>query len=199
MEPHSLHWIHFEYRSTHIVYSDEDRCTTWIFEYRQKRIRTLILNFSTLRIKKKKEVFCEKINTQDVKQNGSFIFDELLKWLHGGYKVLLRDYRSINQASKQAKNVFERKIMILRNITWIHSFIQIEMIKRCCPIHVFRNSLILIWYNIIIFTYFNVIFIYSNIHCLITLICLIILISNIVKLLLIRKFYCFRPGAHISF
>ena len=107
--------------------------------------------------------------------------------------------RLIKQASKQAKNVFERKIMILRNIKWIHSLIRIEVIKRCCPIHEFRNSLILILYNIIIFTYSNIIFTYSNIHCLITLICLIILISHIVKLLLIRKFYCFHPGAHISF
>ena len=88
--------------------------------------------------------------------------------------------------------------MILRNITWIHSLIRIEVIKRCCSIHVFRNSLILILYNSIIFTYSNIIFTYSNIHCLITLICLIILISHIVKLLLIRKFYCFSPGAHIS-
>ena len=89
--------------------------------------------------------------------------------------------------------------MILRNITWIHSLSRTEVIKRCCSIHVFRNSLILILYNIIIFTYSNIIFTYSNIYCLITLICLIILISHIVKLLLIRKFYCFRPGAHISF
>ena len=101
---------------------------------------------------------------------------------------------------KQAKNVFERKKMILRNIIWIHSLSQIEVIKQCCSIHVFRNSFILILYNIIIFTYSNIIFTYSNIHCLITLILsLIILISHIVKLLLIRKFYCFRPGAHISF
>ena len=82
--------------------------------------------------------------------------------------------------------------MILRNITWIHSLIRIEVIKRCCSIHVFGNSFILILYNIIIFTY-------SNIHCLITLICLIIIISHTVKLLLICKFYCFCPGAHISF
>ena len=82
--------------------------------------------------------------------------------------------------------------MILRNLTWIHSLIRIKVIKRCCSIHVFRNSLFLILCNIIIFTY-------SNIHCLITLICLIILISHIGKLLLIRKFYCFRPSAHISF
>ena len=136
-------------------------------------------------------MFCDKTNTRDVKQNGVFISDECLKWLHGGYKALLRDYRSINQWSKQ-KNVFERKKMILRNIIWIHSLSQIEVIKQCCSIHVFRNSFILILYNIIIFTY-------SNIHCLITLICLIILISHIVKLLLIRKFYCFRPGAHIFF
>ena len=33
----------------------------------------------------------------------------------------------------------------------------------------------------------------------VTLICLIILISHIAQLLLIRKFYCFRPGRHISF
>ena len=104
--------------------------------------------------------------------------------------------RLINQARK---NVFERKIMILRNITWIHSLIRVEVIERCCSIHVFRNSLILILYNIIIFTYSNIIFTYSNIHCLITLICLIILISHLVKLLLIRKFYRFRPGAYISF
>ena len=89
--------------------------------------------------------------------------------------------------------------MILWNITWIHSLIRIEVIKRCCSIHVFRNSLILILYNIIIFTYSNIIFTYSNIHCLITLICLIILISHIAKLLPIHKFYCFRPGANISF
>ena len=46
-------------------------------------------------------MFCEKIDTRDVKQNGGFIFDERLKRLHGGYKVLLRDYRSINQPNKQ--------------------------------------------------------------------------------------------------
>ena len=46
-------------------------------------------------------MFCEKINTRDVKQNSGFIFDECLKWLHGGYKVLLSDYRSINQSSNQ--------------------------------------------------------------------------------------------------
>ena len=33
----------------------------------------------------------------------------------------------------------------------------------------------------------------------ITLIRVIILISHIVQLLLIRKFYCFRPGPHIAF
>ena len=38
---------------------------------------------------------------RDVRQNGGFILDERLKWLHGGYKVLLRDYRSINQSRKQ--------------------------------------------------------------------------------------------------
>ena len=36
----------------------------------------------------------------------------------------------------------------------------------------------------------------SNAYC---LICLIILISYIAQLLLIRKFYCVRPGPHISF
>ena len=43
-------------------------------------------------------MLCEKRNTRDVKQNGDFIFDESLRWLHGGSKVLLRDYRSINQS-----------------------------------------------------------------------------------------------------
>ena len=38
-----------------------------------------------------------------------------------------------------------------------------------------------------------------KVYCLITLICSIILISHIVQLFLIRKFYCFRKGAHISF
>ena len=38
-----------------------------------------------------------------------------------------------------------------------------------------------------------------KIYCLITLICTIILISHIVQLLLIRKFYCFRKGRHIYF
>ena len=38
-----------------------------------------------------------------------------------------------------------------------------------------------------------------ELYCLITLICKIILISHIAQLLLIRKFYCFRPGPHISF
>ena len=36
-------------------------------------------------------------------------------------------------------------------------------------------------------------------YCQITLICPIILISHIVQLLLIRKFYCFCKGPHISF
>ena len=39
----------------------------------------------------------------------------------------------------------------------------------------------------------------SIFYCLITLICAIILISHIGQLLLIRKFYCFRKGPHISF
>ena len=38
-----------------------------------------------------------------------------------------------------------------------------------------------------------------KLYCLITLICLIILISHIAQLLLIRKFYCFRPGSHVLF
>ena len=38
-----------------------------------------------------------------------------------------------------------------------------------------------------------------KVYCLITLICPIILISHIVQLLLIRKFYCFHKGLHISF
>ena len=38
-----------------------------------------------------------------------------------------------------------------------------------------------------------------KLYCLINLICLIILISHIVQLLLIGKFYCFRPGPPISF
>ena len=38
-----------------------------------------------------------------------------------------------------------------------------------------------------------------KVYCLITLICLIILISHIVQLLLIREFYCFRPSPHFSF
>ena len=37
-----------------------------------------------------------------------------------------------------------------------------------------------------------------KVYCLITLICLIILISHIAQVL-ISKFYCFRPGPHISF
>ena len=38
-----------------------------------------------------------------------------------------------------------------------------------------------------------------KVYCLINLICLIILISHIAQLLLIRMFYFFRPGRHISF
>ena len=93
--------MHLEYISTQIAYSNECRCATRIFEHRQKRITALIFNFSTICIKEQKEVFCEKINTRDVRQTGGFIFDESLKRLHGGYKVLLRDYRSINQSRKQ--------------------------------------------------------------------------------------------------
>ena len=37
-----------------------------------------------------------------------------------------------------------------------------------------------------------------KVYCVITLICLIILISHITKLLLIHKF-CFHPGSHIFF
>ena len=37
-----------------------------------------------------------------------------------------------------------------------------------------------------------------QVYCLITLICLIILISHITQRLFIRNFYCFRPGPHIS-
>ena len=51
--------------------------------------------------KEVKRSFCDKINIRDVKQNGGFIFHERLKWFHGGYKVLLSDYRLINQSSKQ--------------------------------------------------------------------------------------------------
>ena len=39
----------------------------------------------------------------------------------------------------------------------------------------------------------------AKLYYLITLICLIILISHIAQLLLIRKFYCFCPGLHVSF
>ena len=45
--------------------------------------------------KEVKRSFCEKRNSQDVKQNGGYFFDERLKWLNVGYKVLLRDYRLI--------------------------------------------------------------------------------------------------------
>ena len=38
-----------------------------------------------------------------------------------------------------------------------------------------------------------------KLDCLITLIYQITLISHIAQLVLIRKFYCFRPGPHISF
>ena len=38
-----------------------------------------------------------------------------------------------------------------------------------------------------------------KVYHLITLICPIIFISHIAQLLLIRKFYCFRKGPHISF
>ena len=48
-----------------------------------------------------------------------------------------------NESINQGKNIFERNIMILRNITWIHSLILIEVIKRCCSIHVIRNTIIL--------------------------------------------------------
>ena len=99
--PPPPHWMHFEYMQNHIVYSVENRYATWIFEYRQKRIRTLILNFSTIRIMKWKEVLCVKQNSRDIKQNDGLLFDERLKWVHGGYKVLLRDYRSTNQSIKQ--------------------------------------------------------------------------------------------------
>ena len=73
-------------------------------------------------------------------------------------------------------------------MTWIHSLIRIDLIKQCCSIHLFRNSLILILFNITIFTYFNILFTYFNIHCLITLICLIILISYIVNFFLYASF-----------
>ena len=49
-------------------------------------------------------MLCEKRNSGDVKQIGDFLFDERLKWLHGGYYVITGD-QSINQA----KNIFERK------------------------------------------------------------------------------------------
>ena len=39
----------------------------------------------------------------------------------------------------------------------------------------------------------------TKLYYLITLICLIILISHIAQLLLIRKFYCVCPGLHVSF
>ena len=68
-------------------------------------------------------MFCGKRNSQEVKQNGGELFDERLTLLHMGYKVLLHDYRSIYQSINQGKSIFERKIMILRNITWIHSLI----------------------------------------------------------------------------
>ena len=103
----------------------------------------------------------------------------------------------INQASK--KCFWTENNDIEEYIIWIHSLIRIEVIKQCCSIHVFRNSLIVILYNVTIFTYSDIIITYSNIYCIITLICLIILISHIVKLLRIRKFYCFHPDAHISF
>ena len=38
-----------------------------------------------------------------------------------------------------------------------------------------------------------------EVYCVITLICPIILISHIVQLFLILKFYCFGKGMHISF
>ena len=37
-----------------------------------------------------------------------------------------------------------------------------------------------------------------KVYCLITLICLIILINHIAQLFLIHKFCCFHPGPHIS-
>ena len=43
-------------------------------------------------------MFCGKRNTQDVKQNGGFILNERLKWLHGVIKWLPVDY-SIKQAN----------------------------------------------------------------------------------------------------
>ena len=42
-------------------------------------------------------------------------------------------------------------------------------------------------------------FVSVKLYYLITLICLIILISHIAQLLLIQKFYCFCPGLHVSF
>ena len=48
-----------------------------------------------------------------------------------------------DQSINQPKNVFQGKIMILRNITWTHSLVGIGVIKRCCSIHVIGNSLIL--------------------------------------------------------
>ena len=46
-------------------------------------------------------MFFEKQNSQNVKQNGGFPFNERLKWLYSGCKVLLRDYLSTNQSNKK--------------------------------------------------------------------------------------------------
>ena len=48
------------------------------------------------------------------------------------------------ELKNQPKNVFEQKIMTVRNVTWRHSLTGIGVIKWCCSIHLIRSSLILL-------------------------------------------------------
>ena len=66
--------------------------------------------------------------------DGGFLFDEGLKWFHGDNYVI--SARSINQSNKKCFWTENNDIE-----EYTHSLIVIGAIKRCCSIHVIRNSL----------------------------------------------------------
>ena len=123
-----------------------------------------------------------------------------LYWYIGSLQILTNTYTTALTTKQVARksvvsSMFNRAYTIITNKDDLHK--ENARIKQVLKENGYRESII------------NKIFRITNNHslplasvksfCLITVICPYILISQIVQLLLIRKFYCFCKGSHISF
>ena len=108
-------------------------------------------------------------------------------------KLLDREGRLISRKTKETINFWKNPNQIFKKFpTCFLKYIFL----------IYSSSWLLIYVTSVNFNWWHlpkpITFASVKVYCLINLICLIILISHTAQLLLIRMFYFFRPGRHIS-